>query len=105
MILFMKEAEVLHDDRCIQRLVHDAEQFKEMIRIADAHLDDRAVIQIKRRLLSKNGNQPLYFLDCDGEYLWFTCDGQISGVAKSDYDKLAAKLAPPMHEVIDVDLL
>lgn len=105
LILFMKEAEVLHDDRCIQRLVHDAEQFKEMIRIADAHLDDRAVFQIKRRLLSKNEKQLLYFLDCDGEYLWFTCEGQISGVAKADYDKLAAKLAPPTHEVIDVDLL
>lgn len=102
LILFMKEAEALHEERCIQRLVHDAEQFKEVIRIVDACLDDRAIAIIKHQLMVRNGLRQCYFLDCD---LWFICDGKMSGIKQKNYDKIAATLTAPTIELIDVDAL
>lgn len=105
LILFMKEKEILHDDTCIQRLVHNAEQFKEEIRINDAHLDDRVIARIKHQIKMKSNKKHLHFIDSDAEYLWFDCDGQVSGVDRSVYNKIASKIGRPDQAIIDVDQL
>lgn len=105
LILFMKEKEILHDDTCIQRLVHNAEQFKEEIRINDAHLDDRVIARIKHQIQVKSNKKHICFLDSDIEYIWFECDGQISGVARSTYNQIASTLGKPDQAIIDVDQL
>lgn len=105
LILFMKETSILHDDNCIQRLVHNAEEFKEEIRINDAKLDDRVIAKIKRQIQVKSNKAHIYFIDRDADYLWFECDGQISGVERSVYNKIASGLEKPNQTIIDVKQL
>ncbi len=105
LILYMKETVgEIHDETCNRRLVHTASRFKEMIRIADARLDDRAVGEVRAYLCRRFAVKAdqVYFLDRDHEYLWFMKANQPLAVPMSAYEKIVRSLPSANRELLEI---
>lgn len=85
LLLFMKQPILIDEPLYHHRLVKKADDFKEMIMIYDAELEDRAVCVLKHRLAKKLNTKAIRFISVDHEYVFFNVDGQIKAVQYSDY--------------------